>query len=730
MARRGRSARATAFAGPVKSLLISCPYVRWTHSPGTKGVFLRSDRSGQGFPYGRPHSEADAPQSDVCYRPHAGGTGSWTFSAHALVGDLVLTRKSDRGHSPSIVLAKVALCPHSPNILPVSTTVNGGGLRRVCSAPEPAGGHNPPVFDREVGMVRLTWIIGARRGGAVPSSPPIRGFLARAGGCSALLLFLVACGSDSGTPTVPGNGSDGGDPPPTPAIALTVSPGSTSVEAGSAASLTATVSRSGGFTGSVAVQVQDLPSGVSASVGDPSTSGTTSTFAVELETTATATPGEYQLTVQASGSGVSAVTQPFALAITAPPPDDDDDDDGDGNGNGDGGTGATVTLDFSGCLADFLPLWVGYQNGSQAWDRAEGDGTVFTFTLTAEVGAYAWVMGPENTAMTQITYLTRAELLDDQPVRVCVPPQGTATMTGQVEGLDSSQFAGVTLGPGFGFVSGSSPEFQITGMPEGTFDLVASRASSMDPRPDRFLLRRDVAVTDGGSLGTLDFGGAESFDPATAQVSVNGPGADDATVLMGYLSGAQCLGDNSALAILPRVGPGPVTAPGIPADRQREGDFHQLTVTSVVDDDEVAEVRFFRTLTDQSVTLPPPVEPVTTQVDGPYLRLSTTFPIPGEFLSGDAGVAILTVNQHEGAMVRTMSTSVSLARLGSATAEVTIPDLSGAPGWSAAWGIPAGPEVQWFAGVSAISSGGAAPGNVCVEGAWIRLALQEGEGVW
>ena len=570
-------------------------------------------------------------------------------------------------------------------------------------------------------MVRLGRIIGARRGGAVCLGPRIRGFLAPVGVGSALLLFLTACGSDSATPPVPGNGNGGGDPAPTPAIALTVSPGSASVEAGSPSSLTATVSRSGGFTGSVTVELQGLPSGASASVGDPSTSGATSTFAVAIETTTSTAPGQYELTVRASGSGVSAVTRPFALTVTPPPPDDD-------NGDGNGGTGATVTVDFTGCLMDELPLWVGFQNGTGAWDRAEGSGTTFTFPLTAQVGAYAWVMERSEGPITQVIYLTRGEMLAEQPLRVCVPPRGNAAMTGQVAGLGATEIAAVSMGLGAGFASGAAPQLEVTGMAEGTYDLLAYRFSATDPRPNRFLLRRDVAVTDGGSLGTLDFGGSEAFDPATAQVSISGTGSGSANALMGYLSGEQCTGSNASLALLPGVGAGTVTVPGIPADRQRDGDVHQLTVTSVSEAGEILDTRFFRTLADQSVTLPPSVEPSVSEVDGPYLRLRTAFPIPEAYRGGESGIAFLSLSYDggTGASERIFSTAVSRARLTAGTAEVTTADLSEAPGWSAAWAVPSGASVQWFAGVSATSAPGAGPGNLCVEGAWIRQASRQG----
>lgn len=75
---------------------------------------------------------------------------------------------------------------------------------------------------------------------------------------------------------------------------------------------------------------------------------------------------------------------------------------------------------------------------------------------------------------------------------------------------------------------------------------------------------------------------------------------------------------------------------------------------------------------------------------------------------------------------RTFSTAVSLARLDGTNAGVTTPDLSDAPGWSEAWQIPSGASVRWIAAVTATSAGAAEPGNLCEEGASVRVATAQG----
>ncbi|TVP56834.1 MAG: hypothetical protein EA351_07355, partial [Gemmatimonadales bacterium] len=294
----------------------------------------------------------------------------------------------------------------------------------------------------------------------------------------ALLFFPPGCGSDSGGVTDP-NG-DG----PDPAIALSVSPTSGTVEAGSTLSVSATVTRSGGFEGGVTVEVLGLPSGVTVSVTGGGT-GTTANFGIELAVAASVAAGSHELTVRATGTGVAAVSRTFALTVSEPDP---------------GGDPAQVTLDFGGCLASDQPIWVGYLDGSAGWEQVAGSGPVWTFEITADEVAYAWV-SDHGLIMTQVTHLTREELLAVQPLRVCSPDRGEGVMTGTVSGLGSSEIATVSMGFGSGVATGAAPQLEVSRLADGVVDLVAGRIDLTSGMiPDRLLIRRDVEVVDGGSL--------------------------------------------------------------------------------------------------------------------------------------------------------------------------------------------------------------------------------------
>ena len=119
---------------------------------------------------------------------------------------------------------------------------------------------------------------------------------------------LVAC-----------SGGDDGGTEPTPAIGITLSGNTLSVTQGQTGSMTVNLTRSGGFTGDVAVTVEGLPTGVtvtpaSTTIGAAATSGV-----INLAAAANATAATTNLTVRATGTGVTAQTATLALTVVAAP---------------------------------------------------------------------------------------------------------------------------------------------------------------------------------------------------------------------------------------------------------------------------------------------------------------------------------------------------------------------------------------------------------------------------
>ena len=124
----------------------------------------------------------------------------------------------------------------------------------------------------------------------------------------ALLTAVAAVGcKDDGDITDPG------------AFALALNPTSASVVQGGNTSTTATLTRSGGFTGSVTLNVTGAPAGVTAAVSNIQTTGLVTTATVTVTVGAAVAAATYPLVVHGTGSGVTEATANFALTVTAAP---------------------------------------------------------------------------------------------------------------------------------------------------------------------------------------------------------------------------------------------------------------------------------------------------------------------------------------------------------------------------------------------------------------------------
>jgi hypothetical protein len=128
-------------------------------------------------------------------------------------------------------------------------------------------------------------------------------------GCMAAAIALAGQGCGSSTPD--GGGNDTGT------IALSLSTTSGTAVPGGQTVLTGTVSRSGGYSGTVSISVTGTPAGVTGGVGTINTTGTTSTAIISILVASTAAPGTYTLVAHATGTGVTESTVSYTLTISA-----------------------------------------------------------------------------------------------------------------------------------------------------------------------------------------------------------------------------------------------------------------------------------------------------------------------------------------------------------------------------------------------------------------------------
>ena len=99
-----------------------------------------------------------------------------------------------------------------------------------------------------------------------------------------------------------------------PNFTLSASPSSLSVTQGSSGNSTITVTKTGGFTGSVSLSASGLPAGVTATFG---TNPTTSTSVVTFSASSTATTGTFNVTITGTSGSLTHTTS-VSLTVSAP----------------------------------------------------------------------------------------------------------------------------------------------------------------------------------------------------------------------------------------------------------------------------------------------------------------------------------------------------------------------------------------------------------------------------
>ena len=115
------------------------------------------------------------------------------------------------------------------------------------------------------------------------------------------------------------SGGDDGGTEPTPTIDIALSNAALTIVQGTNQTTTVTLTRSGGFTGDVAVTVEGLPTGVTASAAPATLGASVTSSVVTFTASATAATGAATATIRASGNGVTAKTATVALTVNAAP---------------------------------------------------------------------------------------------------------------------------------------------------------------------------------------------------------------------------------------------------------------------------------------------------------------------------------------------------------------------------------------------------------------------------
>lgn len=101
-------------------------------------------------------------------------------------------------------------------------------------------------------------------------------------------------------------------------LALALSPATRTLPPGQSATVTATITRGGSFTGAVDLSAEGVPLGVTVSFDPASIPAAVSASTVTIAAAASATQGPYAIVVRAKGQGVSDQLATLALTVAAP----------------------------------------------------------------------------------------------------------------------------------------------------------------------------------------------------------------------------------------------------------------------------------------------------------------------------------------------------------------------------------------------------------------------------
>ena len=460
-----------------------------------------------------------------------------------------------------------------------------------------------------------------------------------------------------------------------PTLSVSVAPTSTSIVAGATGSATATIVRGGGFADAVAMTATGAPAGMTVTFTPASIAAGSTTSAIAIAVGSGVAANTYPITINAAGTGVTATPVTLNVTVTAVV------------------SGTTVTITF--CAAD-APIWLAYQDGAGTWTRATPNSGTSTYAFpiaSGKVGIAAVDTVGTGFDLT-VTYATTAEangLGSANGLGAC----RAKTVNGSVANVSNSQFAQVTLGYSTKFVIPiTSSAFSLVGVASGPQDLFASRLDATTQRADKLILRRGLNIADGGTLAVLDFNAAEAFAPGSANVTVTGLGADTANIasLFNGTRGSTFGFVGTISNYLAASGAKPYDA--VPLAQMASGELQQLFASASTansnQSNRIAGV-YFRSPVDRTLALGAVLStPTVTRIAGGlYSRTRAQLAAQSDYNR------YFLADFSQSGLFRNASISATSGYTGNAAWDLSIPDLSGATGWTNTWGLQNGTAISW-----------------------------------
>jgi hypothetical protein len=444
-------------------------------------------------------------------------------------------------------------------------------------------------------------------------------------------------------------------------VALGVTPATIEVLQGQSTQVSLALARTL-FTGSIAISVTALPTGVTATALPVNVIGTSAT--VTFLAASSAPAGTYDVNINATPAGLGASkirTVVVKVTVRAVP------------------TGANVVLDWTGCT---VPTWIAAQNGTGAWQRIFPVGNQAGFLVSLGRGGYAWNEG--NSVF--VKYALQNDLTS-KPIQMCPAAAiiGTKTITGigvHTQGTESWSYL---LGGGSGVSTGTSPAFSILGVQDGTHDLVAFGQTVSGFRG---LIRRDLNLANGSALDPVELTSTEGFGlvPRNLTTTIGLLAGESLSYNYNYLTTPACVENRIAAG----AGSTVQTLNTFPEDAQRAGDFHEYAIAAISPAGTRSVSVAFRTSANRTVAMPvtPTAANVFTQLNQNMMQLrASVTSIPIQYNG------TISLSYRQGTQSNTVSATT--AYTGLTNINLIMPEFLGMSGFDQAWVIPSGSLVLW-----------------------------------
>ena len=347
-------------------------------------------------------------------------------------------------------------------------------------------------------------------------------------------------------------------------ISLSLAPASLSLAQGATGSTTATITRNGGFAGTVNLAVTGLPSGVTTTITPAAATGPSASLSIVVGSAVAA--GTYTGTLTATSTGVANATATFTLTVTS---------------SGGGGGGGNIIWQF--CDATRIPIYFAVKDGaSGAWTKVTaGANNTYTATLTQSVGGVAYVLQSGTQFTTSVFLEGTSELIANGAAECSNNPGTGKTVLGTATGFAAIESANIALGSSTTSASFSANSFTLTNVANGSLDLLAVKTAlnqtTFAQEPNKLIIRRGLNPVAGSTLPVLDFGAAEAIAPATSLWTIANAGADQVNI-SGTFFTANGL-SASLFTGLPSTS-ATRTVYGVPVGSLATGDLHNITVTA------------------------------------------------------------------------------------------------------------------------------------------------------